>query len=61
MAMLQCLTKNTHSGDVIYLSIAAARKLCANLGIPKDDFEEVIYRYRESMAQLRASNPMAWD
>lgn len=61
MAMLQCLTKNTNSGDILFISIIGAKRICTELGVPSDDFEKVIQWYKESAAQLRTSNPMAWD
>lgn len=59
-AMLLGLTSNTISGDVMHLSIAAARRMCIDLGISKEDFDAMIGNYKELTDPLRKAHPLAF-
>ena len=58
--LLLSLTKNTISGDVMFLSMHSAKNTCLRLGFTEEEFEEMIGNYKELTDPLRASNLLAF-
>jgi hypothetical protein len=44
MAILQGVTENTTSGDVLALGVYRAQDICSAMGIAEDTFMEVVHR-----------------
>jgi TRAP-type mannitol/chloroaromatic compound transport system substrate-binding protein len=60
LAILQGITENTTSGDVIELSIYRAEDMCRAIGVSKDEFKEVVNRFVQFSKQVRGWNPLAF-
>jgi hypothetical protein len=53
------LLSNTLSGDVIYLSMGAARAMCRESGVSDEEFERVGKVIMAKWAAMKSRNPMA--
>lgn len=60
MAILQGVTENTTSGDVLALAVYRAQDICLAMGIAEDTFAEVVRRYGEFAKMARKGNPLAF-
>lgn len=60
MAILQGLTENTTSGDVIALAVFRAKDLCRQFGISEDEFNDIIDQYLNFADHVRKKNPLAF-
>jgi hypothetical protein len=60
MAILQGITKNTTSGDVIALAIYNAIDVCDALGIDSEVVERTIKRFFDFQKEVRKNNPLAF-
>lgn len=60
MAILQGITENTVSGDVIALGVYQAKDICRQFGIADEQVNEVISKYLRFSDQIRKKNPLAF-
>lgn len=60
LAILQSITENTTSGDVIYLSICRAKDMCIAAGVSEADFQQVVTKFVKFSKQARSWNPFAF-
>jgi hypothetical protein len=60
MAILQGITENTISGDVMALAMYRAGDLCAGMGITRDEFNSVMTRFNEFQRNARKGKPLAF-
>ena len=60
VSILQGITANTVSGDVIYLGLYRAAKLCQDMGIEQEVFDRVVERYLKLSDNLRKGLPYAY-
>jgi hypothetical protein len=60
LAILQGITTNTTSGDVIELGIYHAKDMCEAAGISEDKFKEVVGKFAQFSKNCRSWNPLAY-
>lgn len=60
MVLLESITANTSSGDVIWLSQYAAANKCKTLGIDEDTIRKVMERFSVFSSTIRKSNPFSF-
>jgi len=58
LSLLQGLTENVMSGDLIALSCYRAADICADLGVSQADFDEAINKFLSAAESNRSRNPM---
>jgi len=58
LSLLQGLTENVMSGDLIALSCYRAADICADLGISQTEFDETIQKFTAAAKANRSRNPM---
>lgn len=59
MMLLEGITRNTISGDVLALSVYYAEDRCKEIGIDEDVFKETIRRFAR-FSEVRKQNPLAY-
>ena len=59
MSLLQGLTENIMSGDVVTLSCYRAADISAKAGIPPEQIEDTLHKFMEAAKQNRSRNPMS--
>ena len=59
MVLLQSITAEVLSGDVMELVMFKARSTCEKMGIDKAKLDEVLEKFGEFSAGLRARNPLS--
>lgn len=59
MMLLEGITSNTISGDVIAMSIYYAKDRCTELGIGEKSFQDTVGRYLR-FSEIRKRNPLAY-
>ncbi len=60
LAILASITRNTTSGDVLCLSIMAAKDACNKMGISSKAVDAVVRRFTLYSAAVRSRNPLAF-
>jgi len=59
MSLLQGLTENVMSGDIITLSCYRAADISAKAGIPPEQIDETLRKFMDAAKQNRSRNPMS--
>lgn len=60
LAILQGITVNTTSGDVLALGVYHAQDICNAAGISEEKFREVVAKFARFSKQARSWNPLSF-